>query len=152
LYPTSEFKASSYFSIYSAEALAILYTLNYILDNSIPIAVIFSDSKSVIDTFASHNFGHSCNYIIYIIRQKLLEIYRLNHIVTIVWIPSHCGILGNETADCLAKNATSQGTPITDTVPHSDFYPITKKKVSGKLDQIFKVTSTPQRQKILSAL
>lgn len=66
-------------------------------------------------------------YLIYIIRQKLLEIHRLNHIVTLVWIPAHCGILGNET-DYLAKNAISRGTPITDTIPHSDFYSISRIK------------------------
>jgi len=78
------FRALSQFSIYSAEALAILYTLNYILDNHILKAVIFSDSKSVLDTLTSYNFGHSCNYIIYIIRQKLLEMKRLDYTVSLI--------------------------------------------------------------------
>lgn len=120
------FKASSHFSIYSAEALAILFTLNYILDNQILQAVIFSDSKSVLDTLTSYNFGHSCNYIIYIIRHKLLDLKRLGYIVTLIWIPSHSGILGNETADRLAKNATTSGTIINDLTPHTDFYSIAR--------------------------
>jgi len=97
------YKTYSYSSIFTAEALAILYTLEYILSNSITKSVIFTDSKSVTEALSSINLAHSYNYVVYAIKQKLQEIRSVDHEITIVWIPAHTGILGNETADYLAK-------------------------------------------------
>jgi len=103
-----QFKTYSYSSIFIAEALAILYTLEYILTNSITKFAIFTDSKSVTEALLSINLAHSYNYVIYAIRQKLQEIKLAAYENTIVWIPAHTGILGNETADHLAKKSHSR--------------------------------------------
>ncbi|KAL6421606.1 hypothetical protein ACFW04_014224 [Cataglyphis niger] len=91
------FKTHSFSSIFTAEALAILHTLEYILTNSISKSVIFTDSKSLI-----------LSIIIFAIKQKLYEIKSAGFENSIVWIPAHSGILGNKTADYLAKKAISK--------------------------------------------
>ncbi|XP_029667672.1 uncharacterized protein LOC115238206 [Formica exsecta] len=102
------FASYSFSSIFTAEALAILHTLEYISINSTPRSVIFTDSQSVTKALLSINLAHSYNYIIYAIKQKLHQIKTAGFEITIVWIPAHMGILGNETADYLAKKAITK--------------------------------------------
>lgn len=50
--------------------------------------------------------------------------------VTLMWVPSHVGITGNERADATAKNAL-QNDEIHDVlVPHSDYRPLTRSYVT----------------------
>ncbi|XP_011685485.1 PREDICTED: uncharacterized protein LOC105448537 [Wasmannia auropunctata] len=56
--------------IFSAEAWAILQAINACLDLDIVNAIIFSDSKSVLETLASANGNHG-NHIIHQIKNKL---------------------------------------------------------------------------------
>ncbi|XP_029680875.1 uncharacterized protein LOC115246299 [Formica exsecta] len=72
--------------------------------------------------------AHSYNYIIYAIKQKLHQIKTAGFEITIVWIPAHMGILGNETADYLAKKAIIKGQLSPKQLPHSDFYSIPRRK------------------------
>jgi len=53
------YKTHSYSSIFTAEALAILYTLEHILSNSITKSVIFTNSKSVTEALSSINLAYS---------------------------------------------------------------------------------------------
>ncbi|KMQ89246.1 pol-like protein [Lasius niger] len=118
------FKTSSYSSVFTAEALAILYALKHILSHSVLHSVIFTDSQSVTEALISLNLGHSYNYIIHSIRQKLHEINLAGLSNKIVWIPAHSLILGNETADHLAKRAITDGQLVPDLLPHSDLFTI----------------------------
>lgn len=120
------FMTHSFSSIFST--LAILHALEYISTNSIAKSVIFTDSKSVTEALFSINLAHSYNYIIYAIKQKLYEINSAGFENTIVWIPTHSGILGNETADYLAKRVISKGQISPKLIPHSDFCSIPRKK------------------------
>ncbi|XP_050456631.1 uncharacterized protein LOC126854203 [Cataglyphis hispanica] len=80
----------------------------YILTNSISKSVIFTDSKSVTEALLFINLAHSLNHIIFAIKQKLYKIKSAGFENSIVWIPAHSGILGNETTDYLAKKAISK--------------------------------------------
>ncbi|KAL6421056.1 hypothetical protein ACFW04_013580 [Cataglyphis niger] len=71
------------------EALAILHILKYILTSTISKSLIFIDSKSVTEALLSINLAHSLSHIIFA-------------------IPAHSSILGNETADYLAKKVISK--------------------------------------------
>lgn len=115
------FKTHSHSSIFSAEALAILYALEHILSKSITKSIIFTDSKSVTEALLSVNLAHSYNYVMYAIKQKLFDIKLAGCENTIVWIPAHTGILGNKTVDHLAKRAISTGKLSERQLPHSDF-------------------------------
>lgn len=129
-------------SVYTGEALAILQTLDYILANIIPTSVIFTDSHSIVFSISSPNFGQSENYIIYLIRQRLFDINQLNLKVSIVWIPAHLGILGNETANMLAKRAIIHGVPITSLLSYSDFYELLRDKFQKNSERILKPQAT----------
>lgn len=118
------FKTSSYSSVFTAEALAILYVLKHILSHSVLHSVIFTNSQSVTEALISLNLGHSYNYIIHSIIQKLHEINLAGLSNKIVWIPAHSLILGNETADHLAKRAITDRQLVPDLLPHSDLFTI----------------------------
>lgn len=106
---------NKYVSVFTAEMYAILRAFHNISNNPElqPYVVIFTDSLSSCrllqnpKTFlqlASHIAGHDT---------IVKKIFALNHDlatrpnptnVSIVWIPSHVGIAGNEAADMLAKS------------------------------------------------
>ena len=96
-------------SIFSAELVAIVMALNYLLD--LPFAVfrvVFCvDSKSVLqslqipDSKNSHVIVSEVKHLIHLLICKGTE-------VTLCWVPSHCGILGNELADKFAKKGARQ--------------------------------------------
>lgn len=133
------FKTHSHSSIFSAEALAILYILEHILFKSITKSVIFTDSKSVTEALLSVNLAHSYNYVIYAIKQKLLDIKLAGYENTIIWIPAHTGILGNETVDHLAKRAISTGKLSERQLPHSDFFSIPRRKYIESSSKLLKI-------------
>ena len=82
-------------SIFTAELYAIYSTLTFIQTLTDP-HVVFTDSLSSIHAF--QNLTTNAHYLVYYIRQLLTR----QPNVTIEWVPSHCGITGNERADSLA--------------------------------------------------
>ena len=94
-------------TVYTAEMTAIKLTLEYIINANISAdtrVAVFSDSLSSltsIETGRSSSKPNLLNNIMSLINQTQADL-------TFVWIPSHVGILGNETADKLAGTATTQ--------------------------------------------
>jgi ribonuclease HI len=93
------------FSIFSCELYAILMALNHILFSPKDIynILVCVDSKAALYALQNGNTK---------IRPDLIsEIYYFIHSIissgigiTFCWVPSHCGIIGNEICDKLAKN------------------------------------------------
>ena len=100
---------------YEAEAMALHHVIAKLETSfqSFPEkkanCVIFSDSLSVLETLDELNLSTKA------IRDLALQISSFNekHQVTLYlqWIPSHCGIEGNERADTLAKRGASMLQP-----------------------------------------
>ena len=101
------YRLTSEATVFTAEAWAILQSLILIQDTGYFKAVIFFDSKSVLEFIGSNRLINS-NYIIH--WKRLLAISCSRGIkVTLVWIPAHRGIPGNEIANKAAKEATLEG-------------------------------------------
>ena len=104
--PTSNTKKSiainSSSSIFTAELYGILTALQWIAINRQQKSLIITDSCSVLQAIQSKTFGKH-----YILSRVLLLYHRLTLsglIIHFLWVPSHCGIIGNETADYLTKS------------------------------------------------
>jgi len=96
-------------TIFSAEAWGIYQALILIDSSSSSSAVIFSDSKSVLDALSSLSLKSGSNYLIPLIRDKFHSMTADGTSIHFAWIPSHKGIPGNERVDSLAKQAASNG-------------------------------------------
>ena len=103
-------------SIFTAESYAILNAIKIIKENNIAVAMIFTDSLSVLEAISSDSQKYQ-NYIIYEIRK---EIWQCNAIIKFVWIPSHLNIKGNENVDKLVKDAIRNGSFNNILLPYTD--------------------------------
>ena len=90
-------------SIFSAELIGVLKVLECAIEYPVcPVEiVIFIDSSSAIKAIIST--GLSLNEIVFNIRQSMVDLHSRGTRIKLVWIPSHIGISGNETADRLAR-------------------------------------------------
>ncbi|KAJ4434360.1 hypothetical protein ANN_22919 [Periplaneta americana] len=80
-------------------------------------AVILSDSKAAILSIVSK---HTLSSQTAEITKMLSQLISLNKRIVFQWIPSHCGILGNENADALAKKgSTATYRPVTKSTYYS---------------------------------
>jgi len=106
-------------SIFSAEAKAILNSLKYVKVSHLSKFIIYSDSLSLLQSIQSFD---SKNPYICKIYEQLNFVQAKNKIVRFCWVPSHCGIPGNERADVAAKAALNE-TESAILIPASDFKP-----------------------------
>ncbi|KYN15796.1 hypothetical protein ALC57_11980 [Trachymyrmex cornetzi] len=108
-------------SVFTAEAWVLLVTIKIICDRDIAKAVVFSDSRSVLDSLASTRSDLS-NYLIYAIKHQFFQATSKNLNIKLVWIPpSHKGISGNERADELAKLGATRGDRVDLDIPFPDY-------------------------------
>ena len=94
------------YSIFTAEATAVLQAVNYIKVSAICKSVICTDSMSVLLALHSDESRHP---LILDVKDALHDLRETNNDCVILWIPSHCGIPGNETADVEARRAVGLG-------------------------------------------
>lgn len=119
------------FTIFSCELFAIkqaLYTISQTNDEN--QYNIFSDSQSAIVSIKDRQ---SNNNLVQEVHTLLTELSLAKKAVSLTWIPSHSGILGNEQADASAKEATRQ--PQTNPIPpttHQDIITYIKRKTKTK--------------------
>ncbi|KAJ4445420.1 hypothetical protein ANN_07225 [Periplaneta americana] len=98
---------------FDGEIIAISESLRNLLChiNKFRNAVILSDSKAAILSIVSKHTPSSQTAEI---TKMLSQLISLNKRIVFQWIPSHCGILGNENADALAKKgSTATYRPVT---------------------------------------
>ena len=102
---TRGYKLQAQTSIFSAELVAIYMALVWISEVEPTAVCIFSDSISALQAI-SHN--QSNNPIICDIKHILCSIFYQGIEVHFDWVPSHCGVAGNEGADSIAKQAANK--------------------------------------------
>jgi ribonuclease HI len=80
--------------------------------------VICTDSKSAL--LAIRGFRTACNaWLLHEILDELKAVQERGHTIGFQWTPSHCGIMGNETADRLATEAHYDAPVWNDITPSS---------------------------------
>ena len=100
-------RTSDWVSVYAVELVAIILALEWaegIQDRKI---LICSDSVSSMSSIKSG----ACKVhhdIIYKILLTNTRLFSLGKEITFMWVPAHVGIVGNEKADKLAKEATAK--------------------------------------------
>ncbi|KAL8569194.1 hypothetical protein ACOMHN_051875 [Nucella lapillus] len=111
---TKKYHLNNGISIYTAELYAILKACETINDMPQPprAAIILTDSKSSLQGLAlgrtkkRQEFQAEISFLTHQIMYKGTDL-------TLMWLPSHTGIKGNELADKAAKRATEDGTHVT---------------------------------------
>jgi len=106
-------------SIFTAEMKALHLALKMAEDCNPGSTVICSDSLSSL--IAIGKSGQK-NEMIRRLRSLFHDLYEKGNNVKFFWIPSHCGIEGNESADNEAKNAANKPREFIP-VPYTDLYP-----------------------------
>ena len=98
-----KFRLSNNLTVFSSELVAILKALQWVEEARPMQACIFSDCRSALQTLSQFRPSNCIvNEIVHVFSSL-----KWNGIpVCFVWVPSHCGIHGNEGADVVAKKAT----------------------------------------------
>ena len=98
-------KLKGAYSIFTAEAVALLQALQYVTLHRLSYSVICTDSMSVLLALQSDNSNHP---LLFDIKDALHGLVDGGLSCIILWVPGHCGLTGNETADYQAKHAILQ--------------------------------------------
>jgi len=92
-------------------------------------AVIFSDSKSILDALASP-LSPKENYLIHYIKKSWLNCIQKGFDLHVFWVPAHRGIPGNDMAD---KRASTHGFKPNFKIPYTDLFA----EIKNSLDKSF---------------
>ncbi|XP_026475988.1 uncharacterized protein LOC113381241 [Ctenocephalides felis] len=104
------YKLPDFASIFTAEIFAIKKAIELIQRHKIMKTVIFTDSKSSIETLQNlYNKTQTSDILFYEVWYDINRLMRIGYTIKIIWIKAHSGIKGNEIADKLAKQATKNG-------------------------------------------
>ncbi|KAI3028789.1 hypothetical protein CBS147347_3630 [Aspergillus niger] len=103
-----------HWSVYAAELMAIYYAIGLVFQLAQKVhatttatqdpATILSDSMCALQVIAD-SWNKSGQRIIQAIHQSAAELKARGIPLRLQWVPGYCGNPGNETADCLAKEA-----------------------------------------------
>lgn len=99
----TQYRTSNKASIFTCEAIAIIYALKQSFSIDKTKISIFTDSKSVLQAILSKRNFHHRSHLIWEILKLLYELHQLDKSIQLFWIPAHVGIPYNEEADKAAK-------------------------------------------------
>ncbi|KAL0811622.1 hypothetical protein ABMA28_009992 [Loxostege sticticalis] len=97
-----KFSLSAYCTVYQAELLAICKATGGILKGREKSYGLYSDSMAALETVVNHSSLHP---LAVESRENLRKAFIQGKDVSLFWIKAHAGLLGNERADDLAKEA-----------------------------------------------
>lgn len=96
-------------SVFTGECYGLFKAVEYILLMGLRNSLILTDARSALQSLARFPFYSHNSFIIFETRELLHRCSIKGYSVHFAWIPSHCGILGNERADQLANDAVLCG-------------------------------------------
>lgn len=95
-------------SVFTGECIGIREAIKYSKLCKLKKVIILSDSLSALKSIIANPFKVN-NPVILEIKSLLFEYAKDVGQIRLAWVPSHCGIPGNEKADSLAKDAVMNG-------------------------------------------
>ena len=135
------FAAGEICSSFGAEGVAMLRALEWLEEHPVGETIICTDSLSVHAALEKDNWKDAQDWI----RKIKLQSRKMAGQVTILWVPSHCGVEGNEEADRLAEIGTKldqKETPITQAIAYAKvkkkIWKITHKRAKTIFQEKFK--------------
>lgn len=134
-------RISSYASIFTAEALAILTSLRAIRSNNLERVVILTDSLSVLVALRDLSFSKTKSHIIYQILELWSSLTAESKEIAFVWVPSHVGIPGNELADLHAKQAINDASLQNTPIPQTDFRESITRRMKDRTSKLLRIQS-----------
>lgn len=136
------FKCPPQASVFSGESIAILEALSFIESHKLNKSVILTDSKSCLQAIVANQFKSKSKFpYILKIKNLLFSCHSKNIEVVLAWLPGHSGILGNETADLCAKDATTTGCMDHYRIYSNDLLPIAKQRLLSSWNSCWQKTS-----------
>ncbi|KAI5754580.1 hypothetical protein M8J77_009716 [Diaphorina citri] len=123
---------------FDGEIAAIKIALQHTLyrTNQFENAVILSDSKAAIQAIVNNNEDPSEE--IREIRRIIKQLYIQKKSLVLQWIPAHCDLAGNETADYLAKKGTKISSTSPQNIPYDSVKRLLRSTFKEKYDQWIK--------------
>lgn len=107
--PSISVKLPTNVSVYMAELLAIYKAVYLIRDSPKGKYLVLSDSMSALKSLQSTRIESSTPMAWYEIKQCVADAELNGSEIAFLWVPSHRGVLMNEHADLLAKEACTSG-------------------------------------------
>ena len=127
LYYSFRFKLNKLCSIYTAELRAIKSALHSLIKIKNSSCTIYSDSKSSLLALTQYNPKVQLLKEIHGLILKI--IFENKNLLTFCWIPSHCGIIGNEKADKEARKAADIQRECIQPITAQDMKPYIKNQI-----------------------
>lgn len=115
-------------SIFTAEAQALLLSLEYIEHHNQQQSLICTDSRSCLQALEFLKTDHP---LITRILEKVDHLTKLNLDIIFCWVPGHVGLTGNEKADNAAKGALDEEISECE-IPVSDIKPVLSSYIMDK--------------------
>ena len=135
-------------SIFTAEAEGIIHALKHIKTSPRFRGkfVIFSDSKSVLESIQSQN---SKNVTLKEINEMIQFIHIISRkVIEFCWVPSHRKIAGNEKADEAAERARRREPDSQYELPYTDLYPLVESFIRQKWQHRWENADTDRPNKL----
>lgn len=86
---------------------------------------------SCLKSIISNPFNSKLSPLVFQIKSHIHLLYQSNHLIQLIWIPSHVVIHGNEMADRLAKATSYTILPPLAQLPWTDFTPFLRRHIAN---------------------
>lgn len=96
-------------NVFSAELNAIREACTLIANLGEGQFIVASDSMASVQALLNQRLSARRPHLLYLVKDLMRQLKLSNRVVSLAWVPAHCGIPGNEASDIAAKRATRSG-------------------------------------------
>lgn len=136
------FKLPENTSSFTAETFAIYRALNFAQNIEFTNIAIITDSLSILQKLLHPSWSPKTNYLLLKILEEYHKLASRNKKVTFIWVKAHESNVGNNTADLLAKRATTEGEPVNLLLSPYDAFALFKATIIAEWQKLWNESST----------